>query len=45
MKTIEFKNAEGNLVQWNMFTSMASAKRGLSYVKKMFSKEAKIVEL
>jgi hypothetical protein len=45
MKTIEFKNTEGNLVEWGMFSSMAAAKRGLSYVKKMFSKEARIINL
>ncbi len=45
MKTIEFKNSKGELVQWNMFTSISAAKRGLAYVKANFSKEARIVEL
>ena len=45
MKTIEFINSKGDIIQWNNFTSMSAAKRALRYVKANFSKNAKIVEV
>lgn len=45
MKTIEFVNSNNEVVTWGLnFTSMSAAKKGLAYVKKNFSKNAKIVE-